>query len=299
MELLEKFAAVEVLADNRITETDKEYCEQHQKAYETAISSFKELALFWEDMNAEQQRLLGDKNSPNFYNYLASHDGLSISQQAIERHIESLHMDLIMTLTRYFNTTYHVTVDSSEVSGALLPAKPERSRLSDQLEASKKYHEQMQSFTIRYQDIVDQIILWLDGRSFSEQAFHELYTKCHKAAWNTYKQESEFTQRKDTIQFSEHFCRMKGWPYNGWEIYDSLKDILYGLAHFETGSYRVLPEGFSTLLGYYEVKESVVEFPFCKKVKQLKLFKNGRVDLKFSSPEYATQFINKYLGTVC
>lgn len=218
MELLEKFAAVEIQSDSRITETDKEYCEQHQKAYKTAISSFKELALFWEDMNAEQQMLLGDKNSPKFYDYLASHDGLSISQQAIERHIESLHTDLIMTLTRYFNSTYHVSVDSLEVAGALLPAKPERSRLNDQIEASKKYHEQMQSFTVRYQDIVDQIILRLDGRSFSEQAFHELYTKCHKAAWNTYKQESEFTQRKDTIQFSEHFCRIKGWPYNGWEI---------------------------------------------------------------------------------
>lgn len=299
MELLQKFASVEVQADNRITEVDKEYCELHQKAYETAISSFRELAFFWEDMNTEQQKLLGDEKSPGYHNYLAPGDGLSISRQAIERNIESLHIDLIMTLTRYFNSTYHVSVDSSEVSGALLPANPENRWSDNFIEASKKYHEQMQSLTVRYQDVVDQIILRLDGRSFSEQAFHELYTKCHKAAWNTYRQESEFTQRKDTIQFSEHFCRMKGWPYNGWEIYDSLKDILYGLAHFETGSYRVLPEGFSTLLGYYEVKEPVVEFPFCKKVKQLKLFKNGRVDLKFSSPEYATQFINKYLGTVC
>lgn len=104
-----------------------------------AISSFKELAFFWEDMNAEQQKLLGDQKSPGYYNYLAPGDGLSISQQAIERRIESLHMDLIMTLTRYFNSTYHVSVDFSEVSEALLPAKPERNRLSDQIEANKRY----------------------------------------------------------------------------------------------------------------------------------------------------------------
>lgn len=46
MELLQKFAAVEIQADHRITEMDKEYCELHQKAYETAISSFQELAFF-------------------------------------------------------------------------------------------------------------------------------------------------------------------------------------------------------------------------------------------------------------
>lgn len=68
MELIEKFAAVTVQTDNRITQIDKEYCEQHQKAYEAAINSFKELAYFWEDMNRVQQELLGDKTSPLFYN---------------------------------------------------------------------------------------------------------------------------------------------------------------------------------------------------------------------------------------
>ena len=41
-----------------------------------------------------------------------------------------------------------------------------------------------------------------------------------------------------------------------------------------------------------------MEFPACEKVKQMKLFKNNRVDLKFHSPEYAEQFAGKYLGTV-
>ena len=43
MDLLEKFAAVEVKADNRISEKDKFYCEQHQAAYKAAVSMFKEL----------------------------------------------------------------------------------------------------------------------------------------------------------------------------------------------------------------------------------------------------------------
>lgn len=125
MELLQKFAAVEVQTDRRIAETDKNYCERHQKAYEAAISSFQELAFFWEDMNKVQQELLGGKESSFFYNYLASHNGPSISQAAINNHIEALHKDFIMNLTYYFNSAYHVSVESSEISGVLLPKKPE------------------------------------------------------------------------------------------------------------------------------------------------------------------------------
>ena len=299
MELLQKFAAVEIQADHRITEMDKEYCELHQKAYETAISSFQELAFFWEDMNKAQQELLGDSKAPFYHNYLASHNGPSVSRVSINNHIEALHTDFIRTLTNYFNSTYHVSVESAEVSGVLLPKKPEERWKEDYVEISKAYHAQMQSIVVRYQDVVDQIILRLDGRSFSEQAFYELFSKCHRAAWNDSTQKPKFERKKDTLCFTGYFCRFRGWPYDGWEVCEGMKEILYGLAHYETDNYQRFPMGFSELLGYREIKEPVVEFPTCEKVKQMKLFKNNRVDLKFHSPEYAEQFINKYLGTVC
>ena len=50
MDLLDKFDAVTILADARISQADKNYCETQQKAYEAAISSYKELAFFWEDI---------------------------------------------------------------------------------------------------------------------------------------------------------------------------------------------------------------------------------------------------------
>ena len=58
MDLLEKFAAVEVKADNRISEKDKFYCEQHQAAYKAAVSMFKELIFVWADMQKQQDELL-------------------------------------------------------------------------------------------------------------------------------------------------------------------------------------------------------------------------------------------------
>ena len=295
MELLEKFAAVTVQTDNRITQIDKEYCEQHQKAYEAAINSFKDLAYFWEDMNRVQQELLGDKTSPLFYNYLQSREGPSISQVSIERHIAALHADFIVHLVGYFNHTYHVSVNASEVADVLLPEKP-ADRWRE--EANKTYQVQMQSLIVRFQDVVDQIILRLDGRSFSEQAFYELFSKCHRAAWNDSTQKPKYERKKDTLSFTGYFCRFREWPFDEWEVSDDMKEILHGLAHYETDSYRVFPIGFSELLGDNGIKEPLVEFPSCEKVKQIKLFKNNRVDLKFHSPEYAEQFVTKYLGTV-
>jgi hypothetical protein len=300
MELRQKFAAVEIQSDHRITEIDRDYCEQHQKAYETAISSFQELAFFWEDMNKVQQELLGGSNGPIFCDYLSSDDGPFISQDMIDRHINSLHTNFIENLTFYFNSSYRVSVDSSEISQMLIPQEPDGSWGSSRKDRRKKYREQMQALTIRYQDVVDQIILQLDGRSFSEQAFYELYNKCHDAAWNVNTQKPQFECRKDTITFNGCFCHVISYPFNGWAVQETMRDILWGLAHFETNSYCTLPAGFSALLGpgSQPLKEPVVEFPTCEKVKQMKLFKNNRVDLKFHSPQFAEQFVNKYLGAV-
>ena len=44
MNLLDKFDAVTVEADFRITPEDKAFCEAHQAAYDAAIQSFHELA---------------------------------------------------------------------------------------------------------------------------------------------------------------------------------------------------------------------------------------------------------------
>ena len=299
MDLLEKFAAVEIKTDERITEADRNYCDMHQKAYEAAISGFQELASFWEKTNKTQEKLLGDRKSSFFHDYLTSYNGPTISQTLIDHHIEALHSDFIMNLIRYFNSTYHVTVESAEIVKTLLPEKPDGYQRSNCVEVSEKYQAQMQSLVVRYQDVVDQIILRLDGRSFSEQAFYELRTKCHSAAWNANKQAPDYARKKDTISFTGYFCRFRGWPYDGWELDDGMKDILYGAAHYETGSFNVLPVGFSCVAGYQDIQTDVVEFPTSEKVKQMKLFKNNRVDLKFRSPEYAEQFVTDYLGTVC
>lgn len=299
MDLLDKFDAVDIRTDQLISESDKSYCEQHQDAYEAAISSYKELAFFWEDMVKIQDDLLGPRDDNYQANYLTSSSGPKISTHAIEEHIESLHKKFIQAVVHHFNSEYNVTVSAEDVVRALLPEEPEHSRRYD-TDAWDEYHQNMQTLTIQYSDVVDQIITRLDGRNFMEQALFELKERCHNAAWNTYRQEPEFERKKDVIRFTGYGCSCDTWYSNPrWELSEDLKAVLRGVAHFETGSYKMYPLGISELVGFGRVESDTIEFPTCAKLKRLKMFKNRRVDLKFTSAALAEEFVNTYLGTVC
>ncbi len=294
MDLLDKFDAVTVKADVRITPEDKAYCEAHQAAYDAAIQSFRELAFFWEDMENTQKELLGGSGS----SYLSSRDGPEISQRQINKHLEHLHQAVIYNIVHYFNSTYHVSVSADHAANNLLPQKPDL-RVYENKEAHDAYHEKLRAAKIRYGDVVDQIILLLDGRSFAEQAFHELAGKCHKAAWNLYRNRAEYERKKALISFNGYFCSVHHYSWQDeWTLEDKAKDILRGVAHYETGAFELCPLGFSELLGYNRSPSNEHEFSTCKRVKGLKMFKNGRVDIRFITETDAAEFAARYLGLV-
>ena len=145
---------------------------------------------------------------------------------------------------------------------------------------------------------MEQLFAQMDGRQFEEQALFELRRECHKAAWwrdGTPK----FERKKDMICFTRSACTYNdSYRSDYWTLSSDMKSILRGLACFETGSVSVFPYRFSDLLGYGNILENQIAFSTCDKVKQLRLFKNGRVDLKFSSEQTAADFVDTYLGTV-
>jgi len=299
MDLLEKFAAVEIKAGNRLSTADRQYCESQQAAYEAALASFKELAFFAADMRQVQEELLGpQKGNAQFHDYLTSPDGPDLSSDAIQAHIEYLHTDFIQTLIRYFIESYHVTVDSEEICTAILPEDPE-GRSGCTRAAAAHYREQIQALTVLYQSVVEQIILRLDGRSFTEQAFFELRERCHEATWNIQKRRREFEVAKGTVRFLDHFCKYECSICELWKLDEDMREILRGAAHFETGDFDSFPRGVPELLDGKSQTVDFADWPGCKKIKGLKMFKNGRVDLKFSSEGIAREFVQIYLGAVC
>lgn len=71
------------------------------------------------------------------------------------------------------------------------------------------------------------------------------------------------------------------------------------VAHYETNTFGRFPAGFSELLGYSDVSTSQFQFPTCQKLVQLRMFKNGRVDLKFKTASIAKEFAETYLDYSC
>lgn len=304
MDLLSKFEMVEVTSNHRITEEDKKFCESNQAAYEAAKNSLAELQFFWEDMLDNQRKLLEGTDTSGTL-YLTGSDYLDISSEKIKKQIKALHKTFIEKLVDYFNRLYHVTISYSKIEDNLIPQKPDYcpsslrdEKLEQYKEEQRQYENKLLNLSLNYESILDQIFAQMDGRGLLEQALHELKEKCHSAAWGYYSKEPEYEQHKDVLRFTRYACSYDGsYGSSSWKLCDGMKNILRGIAHFETDTFSYIPPVISNLLGY-SVKYDLAEFYYCQKVKQLKMFKNGRVDIKFADADLATQFATEYLGTV-
>lgn len=293
--IFEKLSAVQITPDNRITDADRQFCEAHEKAYHQAKEGLQNIKEQWENLQMQQTESLRDvlpeKNSHYSYIYVEG-----VKAKDFLNAIERLHSVFIERLVRYFNSTYHVEIDYSPIQEFLLPKAPDRYDSTTQ--EKENFHAQMQSLLLGYKDVLEQIFIQLGGRTFAERALDEIKEKCHSAAWNSYNKEAAFILRNDTLQLSSYACSCDDW-YDPpkWELQSKTKDILRGIAHFELGVFGQYPSTISGILGY-DNRANPHIFYDCKKVEQLKMFKNGRVDIKFASKEYAEQFVSDYLGRV-
>lgn len=294
MSLLDKFSAVEIKTDSRISEEDRDFCQKHQKAYLDARAALKSIKKQWKEIyDAQMTAMEGIAESEYTRERYIKVEGLSTS--SLSNKIEILPELFINSLVTYFNSKYHVSVSIEATKKALLPELPkydwEKSR-------SKEYHKKMRELTLCYGDVVEQIFVQLGGRTFEQRALDELKEKCHKFAWNIYHSKVEYEVKNDTIQFNGYACSYESWMSRCvWKINDGMKDVLRALAHFETQQLDYLPKDIAFLVGYDDKCSSSYDFDY-EKLKKIRMFKNHRVDVKFSSKELAHQFAEKYLGLV-
>lgn len=184
MDLLEKFSAVEVRPADCMTEADRQFCQRQQKVYQDVAEGFYQIAVLWTDMYDNQKSALStpenDWDGRWKQKYLVSKWWPEVKAGAMMKHISSLHREFISTLVSYLNDTYHLTLDADGVKDGLLPEEPYYSEREETLDWST-----LNPVVLRYEDAIELILSWFNGRTFEEQAPYELVERCHQAAWTS------------------------------------------------------------------------------------------------------------------
>ena len=272
MDLLEKFSAIDVKAANRISEADQDFCKRNQAAYEMSLTFYTELLRLSTQLKEAQEGLPGN----NEKGYLISKHDVSIDEHAVKRHLDNLQDFFARKINiecwkiqRSFNTN----------------------------ESSESTEEPKQKSPIRYEDIVDLIFKEMDGRSFEEYAMYQLRADCKKAVGGI---GGYYERKKAVICFRDSFCyvitrdRYRYTEYE-WNLKDNAKSILRALAHFETGKFADYPGPIAHLVTEGTSNTELLGFYYCEKLEELKMYKNGRMDVRFASPALAAEFEEKYL----
>lgn len=299
MNLLTKFENVEMKADTRISKSDRIFCEAHQAAYDSARTSLPELGFIWNDMLNQQRELLAPTGTSS-ETYLVTYDGLNLSDHIIQQQMHSLHPQFICQLVSYFSKTYHFSINSNNIIDNLVPQKPTDRWTDNYKELVEQYTKELDELSLHYTAVLEQIFLQTGGRAFFEQALHELKEKCYRASWLTSNGNPQFERKNSVIRLTGYACSFRE-RYSGedWTLANRTKDILQGIAHFETGSFDRIPGSLSRILNQYDCPANQYDFPDCQKIQSLRMFKNGRVDLKFTSEAHACQFIEDYMKSIC
>ena len=290
MSFLDKFNAVEITSDSRITEADRNFCQSRQACYEYSLARLRELTDTIHQYK-ETEKSMSDDGDNHYFHI----DGFS-------KEIESSHLNFTGSIISYFTKTYALDLDSDQIKKALMPEKPMYNLYDYDVELVKETNQQRdewekliyETLVINYNDILDHIFAQLNGLSFQELALQQLKDKARRAGnyidrYSGEPQKALYTLKSNTLTFDGCYR-----DYGHWELYDRTKAILRAASHFEFGNFDVpTAYGWHDLLGSWRYDSD--QYDMEGKIIRFKSFKNRRFDIKFASPQLAQQFVDEYL----
>ena len=327
MELLDKFNQVEIKPESRIDAADKRWCDTYHTAYDKAVAALIAMQGYAAAFTQEQHDIFAQTLAGDDLKYQDNHyikDGFDAAKY--QDRIESIHKSFINDLVSHVAGKYQVTLDGTEIVEQLVPAKPEEPSIDFYLYGSPRqwsddvrekvhtqraayeaemenYHNSLRELRVSVSDVLDRIFMQLGGVSFEDKAIREIKDACHKASWYDYNGKPRFDQKKSVVAFTGHGCSIdyihekhkSPSDPSEFKLSDEMKTVLKAVSHFETGLTDYTPPAITHLLGWH-INDVDHELGG-KKIRSVKLFKNGRVDMRFTSEAYAREFVEQYMGT--
>lgn len=276
-DILSKFDNVEITTDSKIAAADVEFCKEQENIYKQLVTVYNslipQLQAIKELDNAHGKKY-GEQNDKFFYAQNTAFS-CSIGIQGIEKTISEMKHKFILSVCHYFKKKYKISIEHETIQ--------------------KKYNS-----SVTYEQIIDEIYIQLGGYNFTEKAENEIKDNLRK----------EFSHKEAAPKGNKLI--LNGFLYidDSWKKWgdekihynstSKLEQLFKALQHYEDGSIK-LNEQMQTL--FKQVAHGKNEAVFNRhelnynKVKSIKIFKNGKVEIEFSSYQDATKFNNEYCAS--
>ena len=272
MNILNKFENFELKQEDKISKEDKENCEKIQAIYEKVLSAYKE----WYDIYHQNLKF---NDEHDYY-------GLKIKDLSICERIRGLHNDLIWQIYNYFSRKYGIDLKQIDIDKTAFNYDYQKSTINTN--------------PLSYKVYIDDILKQLGGLNFENMRIKQLKEKLKDTCKNRYSNKWNIEIKGNVIKFDN----LLSWNKYSWEndyrasISDGFLVLKSSLSYFEYGKELNFVE-LSHLTRNCYIEWNDIENNIkinSQKIKSIKLFKNGRVDVKFSSSELAREFIENWCG---
>jgi hypothetical protein len=258
-DLLNKFDTIEVNNNTRISAEDQAFCEDQEQQFKEFLS-FADDYIFYLNYNP-----LSNK----FYNseYLVNE---------MNKTKENKKDQFISNIVDYFRDKYRVT----------LKDEPLR----------KKYN-----IDVTYNIIIDEIIEQLGGFNFSDKAAQEIKERLKNKIRGYNRNHVNVKKSKvilDDFFYVDQWDKKWGNDYGiSYNYRQEFHHLFIAISHFEQGTTNNTYQGIMHTIDYEKGdKVFTTHSMMCIKAESIKLFKNGKVEILFLTPEYAQQFAKEYCG---
>jgi hypothetical protein len=268
-DIFRKFDKVEITTEQKISSEDLEFCQEQESIYNKTIAAYtmldEQLQTIVSEVLAHGQKFCSDSGHSqrtSFDNGFSAHD--------LKQNFKKIKDRFISITCEYFSEKYNVSIDEAKLQ--------------------KKY-----DIKVTYENIVEEIILQLDGHSFTEKAASEIKEK----ARNTLYGDNKITIRNNKLILDGYYVRHDS-IWKEYRLTDRKDFILNAISHFENGSVKINKELSNMYCGYDNEKNSRnydrYEIQSLDKVKSIKFLKNGKMEIEFVTHTLAAKFAEEYCG---
>jgi hypothetical protein len=277
-DILSAFDNIEIENESRIAAIDLEFCQEQEAIYKkllSAYNSFSEVLQGIRELSKQHGEKFQQKNNGYTYNQ-ESAMYYSLNAKEINEYIIKMKNKFISSVSYYFMNKYNVTIDYEKIQ--------------------KKFDA-----NVTHENIIDEIFIELGGFNFTEKAEQEIKDNL-KNELRGYKTAKNKNNKLSLENFLYIDSSWKQWGTEKihYSSEDKLKKLFEALQHFEDQSITMNEK---MLVLYNQLARGKNEEVFEKheinntKVKSIRIFKNGKVEIEFTSTQQAMAFTREYCGT--